>query len=176
MEKYVQILYVKNLNKIGEKMNKKIILILIATTLVSVFLVGCISTPESELNLNMNSNPSQQTDTEIFIPLSELSTSAKFYYSESDGVKIHYFAVKDVSGNPHFAFDACDVCYQAKKGYQQNGNVMHCNNCGREFQITSIGTENLAGGCWPSYLPIKIDDDKVVIKIVDLLEKQYMFE
>ncbi len=157
-------------------MNKKIIFIIIIVTLVSVFLVGCINTTQNESNLNMKSNPPQQTDTEIFIPLTDLSTSTKFYYFDSEGVKIHYFAVKDSSGNPHVAFDACDVCYQAKKGYQQNGNFMYCNNCGREFQITSIGTENSAGGCWPSYLPIKIDEDKVVIKIVDLLEKQYMFE
>ncbi len=156
-------------------MYKKIVLICAIATLVSVFLVGCTST-QNESNLNMDSNkPPQQTGTEILIPLSDLTNSAKFYYLESEGVTIRYFAVKDTSNNVHVAFDTCDVCYQAKKGYRQNGDFMHCINCGREFPITSIGTENSAGGCWPSYLPMNIDNNTLIIKIVDLLEKNYMF-
>jgi uncharacterized membrane protein len=52
---------------------------------------------------------------------------------------------------------------------------MQCINCGKTFSITSIGTDNTAGGCWPSYLPMKIDSDNIVIKISDLKEKSYMF-
>ena len=157
-------------------MNKKIILIAVGTIIALICLAGCASSPQKESDSNTNSNSlPQQTDTEIFIPVSNLSTTAKFYTFESKGVTIRYFAVKDASGNVHIAFDACDVCYEAKKGYRQNGDVMHCINCGKEFPITSIGTDNTAGGCWPSYLPMRIDENTVVITIADLIAKQYMF-
>ena len=157
-------------------MKEKIILIGVGIIIALLCLSGCTSSPQKESDSNTNSNPPpHQTETEIFIPVSNLSTTAKFYSFESEGVTIRYFAVKDVSGNVHVAFDACDVCYEAKKGYRQNGDVMHCINCGKEFPITSIGTDNTAGGCWPSYLPMHIDENTVVLKITDLVAKQFMF-
>ena len=83
--------------------------------------------------------------------------------------------MKDKFGTVHVAFDACDVCYEAKKGYKQNGDVMQCLNCGKTFSITSIGIDNTVGGCWPSYLPMKIENDTVIIKISYLKAKSYMF-
>jgi len=118
--------------------------------------------------------PSQNA-TMASIPVSSISTTAKFYDYDSSGVTIRYFAVKDAQGNIHAAFDACDVCYEAKKGYKQNGNVMHCINCGREFSITGIGTENTAGGCWPSYLSMNINGENIVINNSDLEAKRYLF-
>jgi len=53
---------------------------------------------------------------------------------------------------------------------------MHCINCGKEFSINSIGTDNTAGGCWPSYLPIKIENENIIINKSDLEDKQYMFK
>jgi uncharacterized membrane protein len=115
------------------------------------------------------------TQTEVQIPVSDLSTTATFYSYDSSGVIVRYFAVKDSQGNVHVAFDACDVCYEAKKGYKQNGDVMQCLNCGKTFSITSIGTDNAAGGCWPSYLPMETNGTHIVIKISDLETKSYMF-
>lgn len=156
-------------------MNKKIILVCILTTIASVFFAGCTNT-EQNGNTNINLNPlPKQTETEIFIPLSNLSTKATFYNYDSQGVTIRFFAVLDPSGTVHVAFDACDVCYEAKKGYIQSGDVMRCINCGQEFSINGIGLDNRGGGCWPSFLPIVIDGDNVIIKITDLETKRYMF-
>jgi len=128
---------------------------------------------ESYIPANPNL-PANQTEARI--PIAQISDRASFYTYNSGGVNIRYFAVKGNDGQIHVAFDACDVCYPAKKGYRQIGDVMHCNNCGREFPINSIGTQNLAGGCWPSYLPMSIDENEVVIKISDIEGKKYMFE
>ncbi len=117
-----------------------------------------------------------QTQAEVRIPLSQISDAAKFYTYDATGVDIRYFAVSGSDGNTHVAFDACDVCYDAKKGYKQEEEVMKCNNCGKVFSINSIGTENTAGGCWPSYLPMRIDGGDVVIKNSDLEAKKYMFQ
>ena len=143
-----------------------------------VYLAGCTGTTQNKNNSNTNTNSNsapQQNETEVRIPISDISTTATFYSYDSNGVTVRYFAVKDTQGTVHVAFDACDVCYEAKKGYKQNGDVMQCLNCGKKFAITSIGTENTAGGCWPSYLPMNIDGNDVVIKIADLEAKSYMF-
>lgn len=173
MEKYVRIHHVwKIKKKVGKNMGKKVLLIGIMIVIIST-LAGCSDSTQNK-NTNYNSAPWQDA-TEARIPVSDISTTANFYTYDSDGTSIRYFAVKDNLGNVHVAFDACDVCYEAKKGYQQNDNVMQCLNCGKEFSITSIGTDNTAGGCWPSYLPMTIDNGNIVIKISDLKAKSFMF-
>lgn len=144
--------------------------------IISIFGYYMISIKQNDSNNNTTyiSSPNQN-GTEIRIPISDIGTTATFYYYDYNDKSIQYFAVKDSQGNVHVAFDACDVCYEAKKGYKQNDNVMTCLNCGREFSIASIGVENTDGGCWPSYIPMIIDNDNVVIKISDLIAKSYMF-
>jgi flagellar basal body-associated protein FliL len=127
-------------------------------------------------NGNNNGTDPDPVITALQISTDEITTNAKWYPFDSDGVEIRFFAVRSNDAEIHVAFDACDVCYDAKLGYKQDGVKMECNNCGKSFPIKAIGTENIAGGCWPSYLPMTIEDENVVIKISDLEEKKYMFE
>lgn len=126
-----------------------------------------------------NPEPAQefpvQSKSEVSIPLSQISSSAEFYSYDVDGVQVRIFTVKDSGGEVHVAFDACDICYYEKKGYRQRDDVMQCINCGNQYPIVSLGTENIAGGCWPSYLPMKIEGDDVILENSDLEEKRYMF-
>jgi len=159
-------------------MKKKILVLGIVAVGAMIFLGGCTSTTQNNDNTNKNTNyetAPQQNETEVRIPLSDIDTTATFYSYDSNGVTVRYFAVEDTQGTVHVAFDACDVCYEAKKGYKQVGSEMQCLNCGKQFAITSIGTENTAGGCWPSFLSMKIDGNDVVIKIADLKTKAFMF-
>mgnify|MGYP001067715958 CR=1 FL=1 len=112
----------------------------------------------------------------VKIPASEVTASARWHTYDSNGVKVRYFLVKGTDGKIHLATDACDVCYRSKKGYRQAENVMVCNNCGQTFAINRIGTENLSGGCWPSYIPMKIEGDSVVIERSALDQKRFMFQ
>ena len=72
------------------------------------------------------------------IPTSEITTNAKWYPYDSDGIEIRFFAVRSNDQEIHVAFDACDVCYEAKKGYSQEGIQMACNNCDQSFPIKAI--------------------------------------
>ncbi len=110
------------------------------------------------------------------IPISELSTTATFYTWDAPKATISFFAVLDHGAGVHVAFDACDVCYGAKKGYSQDGDQMVCKNCGNKFDITGIGTTNQGGGCWPGYLPITTDDQNVYIEFADLEAGSWYFE
>ena len=117
-----------------------------------------------------------ENDDQIAISLSEIDNAASFFTYKSDGADITYFILEDTTGDIHAAFDACDVCYDAKKGYVKDGDEMKCLNCGLTFPIAEIGTSNNGGGCWPSYLPITIKDDNIIINKSDLESKKFMFE
>tara|TARA_Y100000310_G_scaffold151164_1_gene150698 strand:+ start:5506 stop:5937 length:432 start_codon:yes stop_codon:yes gene_type:complete len=106
------------------------------------------------------------------ISLSEISEQAVFY--EQNGVR--FFAIRAEDGSIKTAFDACDVCYSSNKGYRQEGDYMICNNCGNKYPISGLGTENIrGGGCWPGYLPSKIQGEYLVIKQKDINNGAYRF-
>ena len=171
--------------KIVEQKRKKTQKLIVGITIIIV-IIGIVIISLSILLNNIdidNSNlyePAEKSidysQTEIIIPVSDLTKDVKFYSYDFENVEIRYFALIGNDGEVHVAFDACDVCYDAKKGYRQNDDLMHCINCGREFSINSIGVDNTAGGCWPSYLPIKIENENIIINKSDLEDKKYMFK
>jgi len=130
--------------------------------LVGVAVVAIVIFLNGGFNLFETTTESDET---ISIPLFEISENAEFYTYET----IKYFAVKASDGTIKTGFDACDVCYASKKGYKQEGDDMVCNNCGNRYPILGLGTENKnPGGCWPGYLPSKIEGNNLVIKVSDL--------
>ncbi len=146
-----------------------------AIMLISIVSFAAILLLQGNNNLgNQFITPKQEGDN-IILSLSSLDIKAKFYRYRLDDVNIDFFAVIGSDVQPHIAFDACDVCYSEKKGYEQNDNMMVCKNCGNQFFIDSIGTENQQGGCWPSYLPVTIVNGEAQIKISDVAQKKYMF-
>jgi uncharacterized membrane protein len=94
-----------------------------------------------------------------------------FEYKGSD-VTIKYFILKSSDGIVRAAFDACDVCWPAGKGYYQDGDYMVCRNCGRRF--ASVLVNEVKGGCNPAPLTRGIENENLVIKVNDILNgKQY---
>jgi uncharacterized membrane protein len=92
---------------------------------------------------------------------------ARFYRFAENGKEIRFFVVKGGDGTLKTAFDACDVCYKEKKGYEQSGNKMLCRNCKQTFATDRIGP-HAVGGCNPSYLPSSQAGGKLVITLDDL--------
>lgn len=122
--------------------------------LLLVFLVGC-STGNTVAN-----------DDYVSIPLSEFSITVQHQQYDYYGTNVRFIATLGSDGLPRIAFDACDVCGDA--GYTQVGTDVRCNNCGRMFSIDGLGSKNKGAGCWPSYLPMKIEGENVLIKKSDL--------
>ncbi|MDA3940922.1 MAG: Fe-S-containing protein [Spirochaetia bacterium] len=54
----------------------------------------------------------------------------------------------------------CDVCYESRLGYKQLGDIMVCNNCGRQFPSVRINVEE--GGCNPAPLE-RVEVDGLVV-------------
>ncbi len=94
-----------------------------------------------------------------------------FEYKGSD-VTIKYFILKSSDGIIRAAFDACDVCWPAGKGYYQDGDHMVCRNCGRRFASKLVNV--VQGGCNPAPLTRSIENGNLIIKVNDILNgKQY---
>jgi len=104
---------------------------------------------------------------DVKIALADVSDGkAHFYTYDAGGTPVKYFVLESSDGVVRAAFDACDVCFAQKKGYQQEGDEMVCNNCGRRFPSTKINV--LEGGCNPSPLDRTEADGQLVISEGDL--------
>jgi len=167
-------------------MNKIVILLALAVLLVfsgctSGEATGLVSAPENNTQTTASPTPGTQENEEqenssISIPLDKISTTAKWFELESSGATIRFFAVKADDGSVRTAFDACDVCYSSHKGYSQQGNEMVCNNCGNRYPIDGLGTKNKAGGgCWPGFLPSRVEGNLLIIDKADIAAGRYRF-
>jgi len=95
-----------------------------------------------------------------------------FKYQHND-ITVRYFILKSSDGIIRAAFDACDVCWPAGKGYYQEGDFMVCRNCGRRF--ASVLVNEVKGGCNPAPLDRGIAGDKLVIHVNDILKGRQYF-
>lgn len=98
---------------------------------------------------------------------------ARHYEFRQGELTIRYFILKSSDGVIRAAFDACDVCWQAGKGYYQDGDGMVCRNCGRRF--ASVLVNEVQGGCNPAPLRRSIQADQVVIQVEDILRGRAYF-
>lgn len=112
---------------------------------------------------------------EVTYPVKDFQNGdARFYsYPAGNGIAIKYFVLKSSDGVIRAAFDACDVCWRERKGYEQKGDFMVCKNCGRRF--ASVRVNEVTGGCNPAPLTREIKGDKVVLKVKDILEGRQYF-
>jgi uncharacterized membrane protein len=97
-----------------------------------------------------------------------------FQFSPSANQKIRFFVVKSTDGVIRAAFDACDVCWKAKKGYVQQGNDMICVNCGLKFRTDKVNL--VTGGCNPSALKRTIKDGNIIITQEDVMSGLRFFQ
>ena len=116
------------------------------------------------------SQPGVTQDTnQVTFPTSmfEDGRARHFEYRNGDKV-IRYFVMKSSDGVIRAAFDACDVCWPAGKGYYQDGDYMVCRNCGRRF--ASVLINEVKGGCNPAPLQRSVQGEKLIIKVNDILD------
>lgn len=92
---------------------------------------------------------------------------AHYYTYVHDDQPIEFFVLKSQDGVVRAAFNACDICYDALKGYNQDGEVMVCNNCGRRFPADQINI--VQGGCNPSPLDRTVEGSDLVLSVDDII-------
>jgi len=100
---------------------------------------------------------------------------ARYYQLDTgDGKAIKFFILKSSDGVIRAAFDACDVCYKAGQGYDQQEDFMVCRNCGQRFSSAKVN--ELRGGCNPAPLNRVVEGGQVVITVKDILEGRPYFD
>jgi len=110
----------------------------------------------------------------VTIPVADVNDGKAHYYSYENGNSVvKFFILKSNDGVIRAAFDACDVCFREKKGYDQDGDFMVCNNCGMRFHSSRIN--EVKGGCNPSPLKRVYDDKVVTIKARDIMSGRGYF-
>ena len=117
--------------------------------------------------------PSAAGSTSVAFPLSLFEDGKARHFEHKDGkLTVRYFILKSSDGIVRAAFDACDVCWPAGKGYYQEGDYMVCRNCGRKF--ASVLVNEVKGGCNPAPLNRSVQNGKLIIQVKDILDgKQY---
>ncbi len=141
-----------------------------------VFLAAAVTAAYVITNIGQNvpqtgaiaSTQASQTS-DIRYPVSLFADGKARHFSYAvNGLTIRYFVLKSADGVIRAAFDACDVCWPAGKGYFQEGDDMICRNCGRRF--ASVRVNEVKGGCNPAPLNRAIQGDQLIIKAADIMQ------
>lgn len=163
-----------------------VILAVLCLAVVNIFPNGKKTTGENENTIvtdqKMNEAKIKETaesdfitianDAALEIPIDEVTEKAAFYPIEVDGTKMEVLAVKDSEGTVRTAFNTCQICYGSGRGYyEQNGNVLVCQNCGNQFTVDQVEIES--GGCnpWPIFDENKTIEDNTIMISYDFLSK-----
>lgn len=180
----------KKLPKISVKAKKKIKkktnyrkLTTIGISIIIIITIGYLFTSRSATSNSSNiSIINKESKSEVInttpsrivagieINKAEISSKAKFYSYESDGIKMEILALKAKDGTIKTALNTCQVCYTSGKGYYvQEGDELVCQNCGNRFTANMVGISK--GGCNPvPILDISKSDDGTKI----IIDKNYL--
>jgi uncharacterized membrane protein len=113
--------------------------------------------------------------TSFIMPVSTFDDGRARYYNHKEGnIEIRYFVIKSSDGVLRAAFDACDVCWRAGKGYLQEGDFMICRNCGLRF--ASARVNEVQGGCNPAPLTRRVQDGNLIIEVEDIRRGKGYFD
>lgn len=116
-------------------------------------------------------------DSDIVIPISDITEIARFYPAEINDTELEVLAVKAPDGSIRTAFNTCQVCYSSGRGYYiQEEDVLVCQNCGNRFAMDDV--EITRGGCNP--VPITeeyktVDEENITVSKDYLAEATTIF-
>ena len=157
----------------SKKSHTPLILMAVCAVLIVGAAVFIVSQKRSTGPPVTASNSTGGSTTAVTFPASIFDDGRAQHFEHVDGkYTIRFFVLKSSDGVIRAAYDACDVCWPAGKGYYQDGDYMVCRNCGRRF--ASVLVNEVKGGCNPAPLNRTVKDGKVIIQVKDIEDgKQY---
>jgi uncharacterized membrane protein len=84
-------------------------------------------------------------DSDLVIPVGEVSGKARYYSATIEGYPLQLFAVMAPDKSIRVVFNACQACGPA--GFTQDKDSMVCSACGQKFKLSVL--EQQRGGCNP---------------------------
>jgi uncharacterized membrane protein len=161
---------------LGTEQRNRLPLILVICAVVlggAGFYIATNGTGSDTVSSNAHFAPGPKGDQVVYQVNQFADGRARHYEFKHKDITIRYFILKSSDGIIRAAFDACDVCWPANKGYYQDGDVMICRNCGRRFE--SVLVNEVKGGCNPAPLKRSVQGDQLVLKVQDILEGRQYF-
>ncbi|MFH1981538.1 MAG: DUF2318 domain-containing protein [Pseudomonadota bacterium] len=144
--------------------------VLVAGGIAAVSFMGAASGPDTAQTAD-----AQNGSDHISHALALFNDGRAQHFSYTHGaIQIRYFVLKSSDGIVRAAFDACDVCWPAGKGYYQEGDAMVCRNCSRRF--ASVLINEVKGGCNPAPLVRTVENGQLVIRIGDIVDGSRFFD
>lgn len=141
--------------------------VIVALGLIAVLSIGYTGVSEAFFGMFGGHSAVTASNGVVEFSVKDHGPVAKYYQYNHNGKDIKFFIVASPDGVIRAAFDACDVCYEARKGYKQDGEFMICVNCGRRFHVSRINV--VEGGCNPAPLNRVRKDGKITIAVSDIV-------
>ena len=158
-----------------EKTNRMPLIIAVVGVVIIAVGAAFYMTQSGNSPTAVASGPVTANSTFVTFPASLFEDGKARHFEHIDGNHtIRYFILKSSDGIIRAAFDACDVCWPAGKGYYQDGDFMVCRNCGRRF--ASVLVNEVQGGCNPAPLNRSMENGKLIIQIKDIQEGRQYFD
>lgn len=109
-------------------------------------------------------------NTEIQIPIKNITENITKFVYNLDGVDIRFILVRASDGTIKSALDACRIC--GPIGFEQVGDKIVCRRCGVETEINDIGKDE---SCNPIPLETAINSKYVVIQVKNFRKDMYIW-
>ncbi|MFH1889983.1 MAG: DUF2318 domain-containing protein [Candidatus Kuenenbacteria bacterium] len=178
-------------------MNKKIFLLIVLFLSITALVSGCTSNNNKQEFDNVKSvqttknktyTPSSadfsgEKDQKVSIIDNQISLDSKifddglahFYNTQLNGKTTYFFVLKDNNDVYRAAANACQVCYDARMGFRQEGDFMVCNTCGNKYPLEKIATEK--GGCNPGPINpnLEMQGPNIIVEQQDLEQVAELF-
>lgn len=122
----------------------------LVVALMSVWLTACAKEESAGETYEKYTSIAASTDGIVAIPTDGITSAARFFNYDANGVTVQLVALRDKENGVHIAFNTCQSCSPSPKAYYtQSGNVLKCANCGFTFEPEEVGITQ--GGCnpWP---------------------------
>ena len=137
-------------------------------------------------------HPVSLNDGIVRIPLSDVDDGALHRYTlKQDSIEIRFLSMRTGLSSYATMFDACRPCYNYGKFYISRGDIV-CSQCDAAYPVSTLSklseSETIEGqfssavdlgddaGCFPIYLPSRIEKGTILISIDDLQSKREYFE
>ncbi len=90
-----------------------------------------------------------------------------FRFLNAGNQEVKFFVGRDSEGAIQVAFDANEICFKTKRGYEGEGDWVTCRKCAKSFRLNEINAGG--GGCKPVPLVHRLEGDRLILTEMEIL-------
>lgn len=112
---------------------------------------------------------------EVRIGVDDLEVGdVRFYrFLNPSNQEVKFFVGRDENGTVQVAFDANEICFKRKRGYEFQDDWLICRVCEKSFRLS--GVNDGGGGCSPIPVAHRLEGEELVLAEADVLEGWRLF-